>query len=255
MGTTRLILPQRTSALLVALLLLPIAMLSGCRTKPAEQVAGDQSSAMNYQEAATRAGTKSLTDNPPTAASDGVPIIACFGDSLTAGYGVDADDSYPARLQLLLDKAGYHYRVVNLGISGETTKDGLARVDRVLALHPAITVVEFGGNDGLRGLPVASSRANLDGIVRRLRDGGTKVVLAGITLPPQFGTAYIQQFNLTYHVIADKYNAPLYPFLLKDVYGVAGSIQQDGIHPTAEGCKQVAKNIFSFLQPLLQKQG
>ncbi len=184
---------------------------------------------------------------------DGRPVIACFGDSLTAGYGVEPEESFPSRLQALLDKAGYHYRVVNMGISGETTKDGLARVDRVIAQHPAITIVEFGGNDGLRGIPIASSRANLDSIVARLRPSGTKVAMAGITLPPQFGGAYITQFNETYHVIAKKYDVPLYPFILKDVYGVAGSIQQDGIHPTAQGCRQVAKNMLGFLTPLLQK--
>ncbi|WP_419806374.1 arylesterase [Terriglobus sp.] len=227
--------------------------MSGCKTDQATRHTEDQNSAVNYQAAVARAHSQPMSANDQQTVNDGRPVIACFGDSLTAGYGVDAADSYPSRLQGLLDKAGYHYRVVNLGISGETTKDGLARVDRVLALHPAITVVEFGGNDGLRGLPVASSRANLDSIVDRLRSGGTSVAMAGITLPPQFGQAYIQQFNQTYHLIAGKYSVPLYPFLLQDVWGVSGSIQQDGVHPTAQGCRQVAKNIFGFLQPLLKK--
>ncbi len=184
---------------------------------------------------------------------DGRPVIACFGDSLTAGYGVDLEESYPSRLQADLDRDGYHYRVVNMGISGETTKDGLSRVDRVLAAKPAIVVVEFGGNDGLRGIPVTSSRANLDSIVSRLHTAGVQVMMAGITLPPQFSTAYIKDFDQTYLVIARKYNVPLYPFLLKDVYGVPGSIQQDGVHPTAQGCRQVAKNIEGFLKPVLKK--
>ena len=184
---------------------------------------------------------------------DGRPVIACFGDSLTAGYGVDYDKSYPADLQRELDTAGYRYRVVNLGISGETTKDGLARIDRVLAMKPAIVVVEFGGNDGLRGVPVESSRANLDSILGRLTHSGTQVVMAGITLPPQYSAPYIKDFNETYPVLAKKYAVPLLPFMLQDVYGVPGSIQQDGIHPTAQGCKQVAKNVLGLLRPVLKK--
>ncbi len=181
------------------------------------------------------------------------PVIACFGDSLTAGYGVDVDSSYPADLQRDLDTAGYHYRVVNLGISGETTKDGLARIDRVLAIKPAIVVVEFGGNDGLRGVPIASSRANLDSILDRLRKSGTKVALAGITLPPQYSHPYIQAFNQTYTLLANKYAVPLLPFMLQDVWGTPGSIQPDGVHPTAQGCTQVARNVMGLIKPLLKK--
>lgn len=235
------------------LLFLSILWMSGCRADQATRHTEDQNSAVNYQAAAARSHSQPMTSTEQETVEDGRPVIACFGDSLTAGYGVDPSDAYPSRLQSLLDHDGYRYRVVNLGVSGETTKDGLARVDRVLRLHPAITVVEFGGNDGLRGVPVASSRANLDEIVDHLRKGGTEVALAGITLPPQFGKAYIQQFDQTYHIIATKYSVPLYPFLLKDVWGVSGSIQQDGVHPTAQGCQQVAKNIFGFLRPMLKK--
>lgn len=202
-----------------------------------------------------------ITRPEPTAASKGStsvadktqPVIVCFGDSLTAGYGVDDESNYPSNLQRELDSAGYHYRVLNLGISGETTKDGLARIDRVLALKPAIVVVEFGGNDGLRGVPVASSRANLDAILGRLKHTDTHIAMAGITLPPQYSAPYIRQFNETYTVLAKKYTVPLLPFMLKDVYGVPGSIQQDGIHPTAQGCKQVAKNVLALIRPLLKK--
>jgi acyl-CoA thioesterase-1 len=184
---------------------------------------------------------------------DGRPVIAAFGDSLTAGYGVEIESSYPADLQRELDAAGYHYRVVNLGISGETTKDGLARVDQVMALKPAIVVLEFGGNDGLRGVPVANSRANMDAMISKLLHSGTKVALAGITLPPQYSQPYIKDFNETYGILAKQYNIPLLPFVLQDVYGVPGSIQPDGIHPTAQGCKQVAKNVLGLIKPLLKK--
>ena len=184
---------------------------------------------------------------------DSRPVIACFGDSLTAGYGVDVDSSYPANLQRDLDAAGYRYRVVNVGISGETTKDGLGRIDRVLALKPAIVVLEFGGNDGLRGIPVASSRANLDAMLARLTSSGTQVALAGITLPPQYTAPYIKQFNETYTLLAKKYGVPLLPFLLQDVYGVPRSIQADGVHPTAQGCVQVARNVMGLIKPLLKR--
>ena len=246
---------------MAVLALMMMAAIGGC--KPTEATTNTES---NHGIAAPSRPMSSAPSEPlstqspdrtspaqPTTTPDSRPIIVCFGDSLTAGYGVEPDASYPSRLQEALDAAGYHYRVLNMGISGETTKDGLSRVDRVIALHPSITVVEFGGNDGLRGIPITSSRANLDSIVARLQPSGTHIALAGITLPPQFGMAYVQQFNQTYHVIATKYHVPLYPFLLKDVYGVPGSIQPDGIHPTAQGCRQVAKNIMGFLQPLLKK--
>lgn len=194
-----------------------------------------------------------LRNNDTAPEADGRPVIACFGDSLTAGYGVEVDDSYPAELQRDVDAAGYRYRVVNMGISGDTTKDGLSRIDRVIALKPAVVVVEFGGNDGLRGVPVTSSRSNLDAILAKLTHSGTKIALAGITLPPQYSAPYIRDFNATYGVLAKKYDAPLLPFVLQGVYGVQGSIQPDGIHPTAQGCRQVAKNILGLIQPLLKK--
>ena len=228
----------------MALLLLAVTVL----------VAGTQGAAAASSHATETPGrTMDLSGAVPSGAADSRPVIACFGDSLTAGYGVDVDSSYPADLQRELDAAGYRYRVVNLGISGETTKDGLARVDRVLALKPAVVVVEFGGNDGLRGVPIASSRSNLDTILNRLVHSGTHVAVAGITLPPQYGGPYIRQFNETYTVLAKKYNVPLLPFVLQDVFGVPGSIQQDGIHPTAQGCKQVAKNVLNLIRPLLRK--
>lgn len=210
---------------------------------------------MNTNMASTMATAELANADAPTTITgmDPRPVIVCFGDSLTAGYGVDEESSYPANLQRNLDAAGYHYRVVNLGISGETTKDGLNRVDRVLALKPAVVVVEFGGNDGLRGVPVASSRSNLDAILNRLKHGETHIAMAGITLPPQYSAPYIRQFNETYTVLAKKYTVPLLPFMLKDVYGVPGSIQQDGIHPTAQGCIQVAKNVLGLIRPLLKK--
>lgn len=181
------------------------------------------------------------------------PVIVCFGDSLTAGYGAEPGHSYPDYLQQILDAHGYHYRVVNKGVSGNTTKDGVARLKDVLAVHPQIAVVEFGGNDGLRGLPITATRANLDEIISTLQKAGIKVVLAGITLPPEYGPDYIQQINQTFTLAAAKYHVPLLPFLLVHVYNVPGAMQEDGIHPTAKGSALAAKDVFELLRPLLKK--
>ncbi len=181
------------------------------------------------------------------------PVIVCFGDSITAGYGVDPEGSYPADMQRDLTAAGYRYRVLNMGVSGETTKDALLRVPHVLARKPDIVVVEFGGNDGLRGVPIPDAQRNLAAIVKTLRKGGVRVLLAGITLPPQYGTAYVSQFNEMYTSVAKQTGVPLLPFIYKNVYNVAGSIQEDGIHPTLEGARQVALNVEELLKPMLRK--
>jgi acyl-CoA thioesterase-1 len=181
------------------------------------------------------------------------PIIACFGDSLTAGYGIDSTASYPADLQRLLDAAGYNYRVVNAGVSGDTTKDGLERIHRILARKPQIVVLEFGGNDGLRGLPVERAQENLATMIEQLQHAGIKVALAGISLPAQYGGDYITRFDSMYPQLAKQFHVPLLPFILQDVYGVQGDIQPDGVHPTAQGAKQVAANVEKLIHPMLKK--
>ena len=185
--------------------------------------------------------------------NDRRPVVVCFGDSLTAGLGTEPGQSYPDHLQVDLDELHYHYRVDNQGVSGNTTKDGVERLPDVLALRPAVVVVEFGGNDGLRGLPIQESRANLDKIVSRLKGAGIEVALAGITLPPDYGEDYIRQFNETYRLVANKYHVPMLPFLLKGVYGVPGMMQRDNTHATAKGNELVARNVVSLILPLLKK--
>jgi acyl-CoA thioesterase-1 len=180
-------------------------------------------------------------------------MIVAFGDSLTAGYGADPGDSYPDFLEKDLNEEGYHYQVINQGVSGNTSKDGVDRLQEVLRLKPILVIVAFGGNDGLRGLPIASTRANLDRIVATLLHSGTKVVLGGITLPPNYGPDYIRQFDQTYALLAAKYHLALLPFLLEDVYGVEGGMQTDGIHATDQGNAQVAKNLLPLITPLLHK--
>lgn len=187
------------------------------------------------------------------AAKDARPVLVCFGDSLTAGAGTDPGHSYPDYLQRDLDQLHLNYRVVNEGVSGNTTKDGVNRLNEVLALHPAIAVVEFGGNDGLRGLPISQSRANLDRMVGTLQGAGIPVAIAGITLPPQYGEDYIEQFNQMYVTLAKKYHVVMTPFLLQGAYGEAGMMQSDGIHATAKGNEVVARNVLNLLRPMLKK--
>ena len=180
-------------------------------------------------------------------------MIVAFGDSLTAGYGTDAGNSYPDFLERDLAAQGFRYHVVNAGISGNTTKDGVARLDEVTELKPELVIVAFGGNDGLRGLPIDTTRSNLDHIVSTLQYAGVKVVLGGITLPPNYGADYVRDFNQTYVVLARRYHVPLLPFLLQGVYGAAGSMQPDGIHATAQGNAQVARNLLPLVTPLLHR--
>ena len=229
----------------------------GCKTTPPAQPPSSTDAASSTNDAKTPTAPQQEATQPSAAtkpaAPDHRPLIVCFGDSLTAGHGTDAGQSYPDYLQSNLNALGYHYRVVNEGISGNTTKDGVDRLDHILSLHPAVVVVEFGGNDGLRGLPIADSRANLDKIVTTLKASGAKVALAGITLPPNYGPDYIHQFDATYTLIANKYHVPLLPFLLKGVFGVPGMMQEDQTHATAAGNKIVAKNVLPLITPLLRK--
>ncbi len=180
-----------------------------------------------------------------------LPQIAAFGDSLSAGFG--ADHSYPEYLQGLLDKNGYHYHVVNAGVSGDTTADGVERMQNVLRIKPALVVLEFGGNDGLRGMPVAGSTANLEQMVVALQKAGAKVILAGITLPRNYGAEYIHSFEQMYVDLAKKFNLVRIPFLLEGVAMAGpGLMQQDGIHATNAGNEKVAATVFRYMKPLLK---
>ncbi len=227
------------------LFLLPIFafILAGCQS-------GKPAATREEPDAADASATPAIPKVDP---NDARPVIVAFGDSLTAGYGAAPGESYPDYLQRDLDQAGYHYRIANLGISGNTTKDGVDRLKDVLALKPKVVIVAFGGNDGLRGLPIDATRNNLDQIVSTLTASGSKVVLGGITLPPNYGPDYIRQFNETYALLAKKFHAPLLPFMLIKVYGTPGSMQSDGIHATAQGNQQVAQNLLTLVTPLLKK--
>ena len=189
----------------------------------------------------------------PAPPADGRPVIAAFGDSLTAGFGVDPGQSYPDYLQRELDRRGYRYRVSNEGVSGDTSSDGVARLHTVIALKPQIVILEFGGNDGLRGLPIATTQNNLAQMTAALHEDGIKVVLAGMTLPPNYGPEYIRSFENVYREVARNARAPLIPFLLEGVGGTSEYMQRDGLHATAEGNRRVAATVLKTLEPLLRK--
>ena len=182
------------------------------------------------------------------------PVIVAFGDSLTAGYGVEPGKSYPDDLQRLIDVAGYKYRIVNLGVSGDTTTDGVQRLPDVLAAKPAIVILEFGGNDGLRGLPVSTTRANLIQMVQSLQKAGIQILLAGMSLPRNYGADYIHSFEQVYVDVASQYHLALIPFLLEGVGGHPELLQSDGIHPTAPGCEIVSSNVMSYLNDILKNK-
>lgn len=246
---------RRTRSVLILAGFLTASALSftGCRSDSSTRQAEPLDATKSDQGTETAPPTPPDTLSGSPAVHDLRPVIVCFGDSLTAGYGTEPGQSYPDFLQSDLDAKGFHYRVANLGISGNTTKDGVDRIADVLAIKPSVVIVEFGGNDGLRGLPIADSRANLDKILSTLKDSGTKVVLAGITLPPDYGPDYIQQFDETYTLLAKKYRVPLLPFLLRGVFGVPGMMQNDRTHATSAGNKIVAQNVLPLVTPLLKK--
>lgn len=181
------------------------------------------------------------------------PLLVCYGDSITAGYGLPYGQSYPDQLQKILNAHGYHYTVRNLGSSGATTTDALANLPSVLRLHPRVVIVEFGGNDGLRGLPLTQSSKNLDQIITGLQKAHIRVLLAGITLPANYGQDYIQAFDKIFRTLAAKHHIPVVPMIYRNLVNVPGAIQGDGIHPTEKGAKIVAETLWPVLKPLLVK--
>ncbi len=192
-------------------------------------------------------------DHPKRPVSDERPRIVAFGNSLTAGLGVPQDQSYPAHLQRTLDAAGYAYRVVNAGVSGDTTAGGIRRVSWVLNSRPAIVILELGGNDGLRGLSLHETQANLERIIQQLQQASVTVVLAGMKLPPNYGQDYTAGFETLYQTVAQRYHLTRIPFFLDGVAGSSSLNQADGIHPTGEGYRLIVEKVFPALEPLLAR--
>jgi acyl-CoA thioesterase-1 len=179
--------------------------------------------------------------------------ILCLGDSLTAGHGLDASQAYPALLQKRIDALGWKFRVVNAGLSGETTAGGLRRLDWVLKQRVDVLILALGGNDALRGVPVDHTEKNLDAILARTKSRypGARLVVAGMLIPPNWGREYFTQFQALFPKLAKRYQAQLIPFLLEGVGGRPELNFPDGIHPTAAGHQVLADNVWKILKPVL----
>ncbi|WP_127846260.1 arylesterase [Psychroflexus aestuariivivens] len=181
-------------------------------------------------------------------------VILCFGDSITAGYGLDdPDQAYPAILQEKIDSLGLNYEVINSGVSGETTAGGKRRIDWILKQDIDIFLLELGANDGLRGVDLSETKRNLQAIINSVQkqSPGTKIILAGMQLPPNMGETYTSEFKQLYQELAKTNDLAFIPFILKDVGGIESLNQSDGIHPTAEGHEIVAQNVWEVLEPML----
>lgn len=183
-----------------------------------------------------------------------IPTVVVFGDSLTSGVGVDPDQAYPALLQDLVRAAGLPHRVVNAGVSGETTAGGLRRVSWVLRQPADVFVLALGGNDGLRGVPTDQTRENLAGIIRAVRatQPEARILLAGMEAPPNMGPEFTSAFRGVFPALAETFGLPRIPFLLEGVGGVPELNLADGIHPNPEGHRRMADLVWRHLRPLLQ---
>jgi len=178
------------------------------------------------------------------------PIILFFGNSLTAGYGIEQDLAFPGLIQHRLDSLGKEYKVINGGLSGETTAGGVGRIEWFLEDEPSIFILELGGNDGLRGIKLTETKKNLEIIIDKVQSKypNTKIILAGMQIPPNMGQEYTEEFQSIYPEIAKAKNVDLIPFLLLNVGGIKELNLPDGIHPTEEGHKIVSENIWKYLK-------
>jgi acyl-CoA thioesterase I len=181
------------------------------------------------------------------------PRIVFLGDSLTAGLGIAKEEAVPALIQERLRHEGYSYEVINAGNSGDTSAGGLARLDWSLAGDVKVLVIELGANDGLRGTPPERTRQNLETIVKTAKGRGIAVLLTGMEAPPNYGAAYTNQFRETFQQVAEHEQVAFMPFFLDGVAGIRQLNQPDGIHPTSEGARIVADNVWRYLKPLLMK--
>jgi acyl-CoA thioesterase I len=190
-----------------------------------------------------------------SSAMAGEPVILVFGDSISAGYGLDhVEQGWVELLKTRLKTQGYGYQVVNASVSGETTAGGLARLPRALELHhPTILILELGGNDGLRALPISQMRANLKTMVELASAAGAKTVLLGMRMPPNYGPEYTEQFRSTFSELANDKKLPLVPFLLNDIALSPKLMQGDQIHPNELGQPRLLDNVWPALKPLLSK--
>jgi acyl-CoA thioesterase-1 len=183
------------------------------------------------------------------------PALVFLGDSLTAGYGLDRSQAFPSLVEARLRRAGLDWKVVNAGVSGDTSAGARARLDWIYRSRVDLLFVCIGSNDGLRGLPVAELERNLRAILDRARKEGTRVVLAGAMVPDNYGRSYQEAFRTLFPRLAREYRVPLMPFLLEGVALQPGLNQEDGIHPNAEGARRVADGVWKVLEPQLRAAG
>lgn len=235
--------PSHSSALAVCALL--VAALVACSSREPSS-----SPAASAAPVPASPPAPALDERVPNTV-DARPRIVILGDSLTAGLGLPPAEAYPTLLQKRLDKEGLKYAVVNAGVSGDTSAGGLARLEWALDGDVRVLIVALGGNDGLRGLPAEELKGNLAQIIERAQKRHIQVILAGMEAPPNFGQSYIVSFHQIYPELAKEYKVSLVPFLLQGVAGIDTLNQRDGIHPTAEGARIVADNIWPVLRPML----
>jgi acyl-CoA thioesterase I len=201
--------------------------------------------------------SQALTPRPkpaPAPVQDPTPLVVFLGDSLTAGLGLDENEAYPAVVERELEEEGRDVRVLNAGVSGDTTAGGLSRLGWLLGQKPEVVVVALGANDGLRALPLAETEKNLREIIRRSKEAGARVLLLGMRIPPNYGP-YADDFAAMYPRIAEEMEVPLVPFLLEGVGGDRALNQADGIHPTAEGQEIMAKTVMPYLKEVMAESG
>ena len=179
------------------------------------------------------------------------PVILAFGNSLTAGFGVSDNESYPSRLQNILVQNGYPHKVINAGVSGDTTAGGLRRIKWLMKHTPEVVILELGANDGLRGLSIKAMEFNLDKIIGVCEEHGAKVLLTGMKVPPNYGEEYTVEFEKVFIRLAKKYDLSLVPFFLEGVAGVREHTQPDGIHPLGSGYSIVVQTIWKYVKPLI----
>jgi acyl-CoA thioesterase I len=223
---------------------------AACSERPSPPASAESAPAQQQQRAPA-AVSPATPDDPDAAPAR--PRIVAYGDSLTAGLGLLEQEAYPARLQAKIDELGYKFEVVNAGLSGDTSAGGVRRLDWALEGDVRVLIVAFGGNDGLRGLPVAQMKENLATIIDKARARNAVVILAGMEAPPNFGQEYATAFRQAFKEVALAKRALFMPFLLKDVAGNSELNQSDGIHPNQQGAQIIADNLWVVLEPLLDQ--
>jgi len=242
--------PSLKTTLMLALLALGLVALMACER--GESPTASNSASPGAQNPPPMQAPVQAPVTPPIAPPvDNVPVVLCLGDSLTAGFGLPQEQSFPSLLQNRLAAEGYPHRVVNAGVSGDTSAGGLARLDWLLRQRVDVLVLALGANDGLRGQSAEAMAGNLSRIIERVKARGIRVLLGGMRMPANYGAEYQRGFAAVFPTLARKHDVALLPFLLEGVAGDPSLNQADGIHPNAKGAKIVADTVWNALKPLL----